>query len=209
MSESSSSNSENMKRPNSRFSRVLFRSSFPIYIANNIPSCRLIQVKYGGETTSHFTLTYLQRPLEGAQPNILTITSSIDAKAAEDWPFMPLDLNEGLLRRMQEFIRPSLPDPHSILLEIYDFLYLIAKSPDSETTEYDAASGLRFHIFHVNRPFPLFRAHVHIDNTDLHVIVMAAGFSRSEFFSILDSLIPVQGSDEAFLRLLKESGIEL
>lgn len=182
---------------------------FPVYIlANKPPYCRLVGLgkRRSSGTIADVTLTYFQYPSGDVGPQILGVETSVGAKSTNYWPSMPIYQNEDFARSMMDYVRLSFPEANDVDLETLRFLHLVEKT--AETEEYQAISNLRFHCFHVDKPFALSRAYTHIDYGHLHVIAGAAGFSRSEFSTVLDSLVPARGSDDVLLRQVKEFWLE-
>jgi len=214
MSDSSISDFKYSKGSISSFLESLSELPFPSYIlADEPPHRRLVQGQRGGqpgpngESITYVTLTYLPYPSENTESQILGITSSVEVGSADDWPYMPIYHNENFARRMMDYVRLSFPDADDVDLETLRFFHLIAKAAEIE--EYQTKSGLRFHLFHVGTPFPLSRAYVHINNASLHVIVMGAGFSHSEFLTVLDLLILARGNEDVLRRQMQRSGYRL
>ena len=127
----------------------------------------------------------------------------------DSWPHMTLDVNEEWNHGLRDIVRGVAPDADPFIgMQVVLFYQIILKSPEGQVYEHSTASSPNFGIFTVTHPFPFYHAYAEVSAEDLRVIVQAAGLSRPDFAVVLESLIPVKGTDEILRAQFREAGIE-
>ncbi len=203
----------NSSIPDSRYDEVIWsktmpvisKAPFPIYIPNEASHFSLVMFVYNyndkkGYATS-ITLKYSRLLSDDVEPQTLGITSK-ESNEPLDYPiWVDVPFPESLGRVAEDYTRSFFPEIDLAELP-WKFGELIDKT--AETEEYQTASSLRFFVSHVDKPFPLHSAYADSNFARSRVYVGGAGWSRTEFLGMLDSLVPVRGDDDVLLRQLKK-----
>jgi hypothetical protein len=180
--------------------------------------CRIPNLQDRNPNPQDCELTYFLLRSVSGQTDIVTVLSSEDPASVgsgprsyspESWPHMPLDVNAVWDRALRQMVGRAVPDADPfIAMQVMLFYQIILTSPEAQVYDYRTASALNFQVFNVTQPFPFHHAYAEAPSRDLRVVAQAAGLSRPEFVAILESLIPVKGTDEILQAQFKEAGIE-